>query len=116
MREPRAVRLMKFFIFAVVALSIIAAGFGEAVLHLWNWLMPAIFGLHTIDYWQALGLLGLCWILFGGQRGWMGPGVRLQRRRMRERWQQLTQEQREKIRATMRERCGFEKPASEQKA
>jgi len=46
----------------------------------------------------------------------MGPGVRLQRRRMRERWQQLTQEQREKIRATMRERCGFEKPASEQKA
>jgi hypothetical protein len=22
---------------------------------LWNWLMPAIFGLHTISFWQALG-------------------------------------------------------------
>ena len=36
---------------------------------LWNQLMPAIFGLHAINFWQALGMLVLCKILFGGFRG-----------------------------------------------
>jgi hypothetical protein len=31
---------------------------------LWNWLMPEIFGLKTISYWQALGLAILCSMLF----------------------------------------------------
>lgn len=26
---------------------------------LWNWLMPDLFGLQTIGYWQALGLMVL---------------------------------------------------------
>ena len=52
------------------------AGFGQAVHYLWNWLMPEIFGLHAISYWQAIGLLGLTWLLFGGF-GWLGgPGRR----------------------------------------
>jgi len=36
---------------------------------LWNWLMPAIFDLSTITFWQALGLLALSKILFGGFSG-----------------------------------------------
>ena len=31
---------------------------------LWNWLMPIIFGLPTITFWQALGLNLLTGILF----------------------------------------------------
>lgn len=33
---------------------------------LWNWLMPALFGLSVISFWQAAGLLVLSKILFGG--------------------------------------------------
>jgi hypothetical protein len=34
------------------------------VLCLWNWLMPQLFGLPVITFWQAVGLIGLSWILF----------------------------------------------------
>lgn len=50
-------------------LTIVIAGFGQAVLQLWNWLMPRLFGLPPLTFWQAVGLMGLCWILFGGLRG-----------------------------------------------
>jgi hypothetical protein len=39
---------------------------GLVVQWLWNWLLPDIFGLPQITFWQALGLLALCRILFGG--------------------------------------------------
>ena len=42
------------------------AFFGFIVMLLWNWLMPDIFGLKKITYWQAWGLLVLCSILFKG--------------------------------------------------
>lgn len=31
---------------------------------LWNWVMPAVFGLATINFWQSLGILILSNILF----------------------------------------------------
>ena len=34
------------------------------VMWLWNWLMPEIFGLVTITFWQALGLSLLSSFLF----------------------------------------------------
>ena len=39
---------------------------GEVVRLLWNWLLPPLFGWRQITFWQALGLLALCRILFGG--------------------------------------------------
>jgi hypothetical protein len=48
---------------------------GEVVMHLWNWLLPPLFGWRTLGFWQALGLLALCRILFGGHGG-HGPGPR----------------------------------------
>jgi hypothetical protein len=39
---------------------------GVVVLLLWNWLMPDIFNLRRLTFWEALGLLALCRILFGG--------------------------------------------------
>lgn len=47
---------------AVVAIGSILAAF--PVMLLWNWLMPAIFGLKAISFWQALGLSILCGLLF----------------------------------------------------
>src|SRR5260370_23864684 len=39
---------------------------GELVLQLWNWLLPPLFGFRQITFWQGLGILLLCRILFGG--------------------------------------------------
>jgi len=67
---------------------------------LWNWLMPALFGWHVITFWQALGILVLSKILFGGFRG--GPHCDWNwRRRMSERWEKMTPEEREKFRERM---------------
>ncbi len=95
---------------------------GEIVLHLWNWLLPPLFGWRQITFWQALGLLLLCRILFGGS-GWRGS-VRsnLRRRmeercarRMEERCANMTPEERERFRQRMRERWGFGPSAGENK-
>ncbi len=40
--------------------------FGIVVKLLWNWLMPALFGLGVITFWQAFGIVLLAKILFGG--------------------------------------------------
>jgi hypothetical protein len=42
---------------------------GLPVWLLWNWLMPSLFHLPTISFWQALGLGLLCSFLFGRQGG-----------------------------------------------
>jgi hypothetical protein len=47
---------------AVVAFVAIVSA--VPVMLLWNWLMPELFGLKLIDFWQALGLCALCGTLF----------------------------------------------------
>jgi len=91
-------------------------GFGYVVMLLWNWLMPPLFGLHAIRFWQAIGILVLSKILFGGFRGGHGGPMRW-RGRMRERFEQMTPEEREKFRQSMRDRCGsYGMPAEVPKA
>lgn len=53
---------------ALFPLAIVAGAtfFGFLVMLLWNYLMPEIFHLPEISFWQALLLLLLCRILFGG--------------------------------------------------
>lgn len=106
------VRGLMFVLLAVV----FAALLGFVVMQLWNWLLPGLFGWHTIGFWQAVGLLLLCKILFGGFRHRHGP-PRHWRRRMLERWEQMTPEEREKFRESMRGRCGgFGPPVATPKA
>src|SRR5438105_13113503 len=86
---------------------------GEIVRLLWNWLLPPLFDLRQISFWQALGLLALCRILFGGF-GLGGGSQRNSRRRirqrMRERWEHMTPEEREKFRQWLHDRCGRTPP------
>ncbi len=111
MRGNRIARVLKMIVFAVLAAAVLSF----AVMHLWNWLMPAVFGTHLINYWQALGILVLSKILFGGFRGRPGAGMQW-RRRMMERWEKMTPEEREKFRAGMRAGCGsFGQSATEPK-
>jgi hypothetical protein len=101
MRKHWFLRILKFMLFAALFLVV----FSFVVMWLWNWLTPGLFGWHVITFWQALGVLVLSKILFGGFRG--GPRRHWGwRRRMFERWEQMTPEEREKFRETMRNRCG----------
>jgi hypothetical protein len=87
-------RVLKISFFVLLAGTV----FGFAVMWLWNWLMPAIFGLHAISFWQALGLLVLSKILFGGfygRHGFKGDW----RARLIRRWEDMTPEEREKFRS-----------------
>jgi hypothetical protein len=112
MRRNRILRGLKFVLFATLALGV----FSFVVMNLWNWLMPALFGWHLIGFWQAVGILVLSKILFGGFRPRSGPGWHW-RRRMMERWEQMTPEEREKFREGMRGRWGqCRHPAPEPKA
>ena len=45
-------------------IAIVIVLLGYPVMLLWNWLMPEIFGLSEITFWQAIGLNVLCTILF----------------------------------------------------
>jgi hypothetical protein len=108
MRTHWSFKAIKIALF--VALFITLAGF--VVMQLWNWLTPALFGWHTITFWQALGILVLSKLLFGGFRGGR-PGWRSHwRNRMMERWEQMTPGEREKFREGMRRGCSSFGPAS----
>ncbi len=110
MRKNRFARALLFVPFAIL----FAAIFGYGVMRLWNWLMPELFGLHVISFWQAVGLLVLSRILFGGLHGRHGGhGHTHWRERMSERWGKMTPEEREKFRNSMRGRwSGFVPPES----
>ena len=96
------------FIAPLAILGILFFAFigGEIVRLLWNWLLPPLFGWHTITFWQGLGLLALCRILFGG---WGGHGSMRSRwrHRMEERCGSMTPEERERFRQRILERWGF---------
>src|SRR5215467_14166164 len=51
---------------ALIAIPLFLFIGGQVVMHLWNWLLPPLFGWRALTFWQALGLLALCRILFGG--------------------------------------------------
>jgi hypothetical protein len=100
MKGYRFVRALKFLLFALIAVTVVSA----VVMGLWNWLMPTLFGLRVITFWQALGVLVFSRVLFGR---FGGPGWRRHwRHRMMERWNQMTPAEREKFMAGMKGRCG----------
>ena len=64
--RSRTRRLLFIAPLAVLGLALFTCLGGEIVMLLWNWLLPPLFGWRQITFWQALALLALCRILFGG--------------------------------------------------
>ena len=89
----RGRRIAKMILVCLLIIPVI----GFIVMSLWNALMPAIFGLPALGFWQALGLLILSKILFGSFVG----GGHHHRHRMHERWAAMSDEEREKFRRAM---------------
>jgi membrane protein implicated in regulation of membrane protease activity len=103
----------------IVGLLLFLALGGFIVQWLWNTLLPPLFGLPVVTFWQALGLLALSRILFGG----VGGSHRARRSghsrirhhvadrvvdRVAARMETMTPEERARVRHAMRERFGFD--------
>lgn len=97
---------------AIVGMLLFITVGGFVVRLLWNALLPPLFGWPQVTFWQALGLLVLSRILFGGFGGHRSTRSNF-RRRVADRWDSLTPEERERFREGMRQRCGFASAAGE---
>lgn len=96
--------LQKHLVFIPLFLIMIVALLGSLVLWLWNWLMPAIFGLPELTIWQAIGLLVLCRLLvgnigFGNHHAHQHGHCKRDegKSRLREKWSSMTPQERRHI-------------------
>jgi len=94
----RKMKLLWMAPLAILAMALFVYVGGEVVMQLWNWLLPPLFGWRLLTFWQALGLLVLCRVLFGGLGG---HGPRPYRGWRRDRCRHMTPEERAKVRQAM---------------
>lgn len=74
LRSKNPAVIVGTILFIIILAALFFVVFGYVIMYLWNWLMPAIFGLTTITFWQAVGLCLLSKIFFGGFGGDKGSG------------------------------------------
>ena len=85
----------------------IAAGifvFGGVVMLLWNGILPAVLGVKTITFCQALGILVLSKILFGGFKGGCHHKFHKHAHDWHGNWRHLSPEEKEKMKAEWKDR------------
>lgn len=98
-RFRRRIGIPGFIALAILGIFV----FGVLVMSLWNALLPGLFHVPVITFWQALGLLILSKIFFGGFRGGPRPwGYN----KMRRKWDSMTPEEQERFRQQWKNRCG----------
>ena len=90
--------IIPFVIAAIVLLSAIVMG-------LWNAILPEVLGVKVITFWQALGMLVLSKILFGGFRGWFRGQGKGRWMEMQQKLASMSPEEKEKFKATWKDRC-----------
>ncbi len=74
------------------------------VMWLWNLLLPEIIGVKIITFWQAMGILVLSKILFGGFGG-KNHGKEKFRKLKEERMNGMSDEEKEKFKEMWKQRC-----------
>lgn len=85
-RFLRFLRIVGMVFLGLAFAVVFALVFGLVVKLLWNWLMPALFGLGEISYWQAFGIVILAKILFSGFGHRVGNRHEPFRSKFREHW------------------------------
>jgi hypothetical protein len=93
-----------FFLFFFPVLFFVLT---SIVMLLWNATLADVLNINTLSFWQAAGLLVLCRLLFGGfrfgggpRRGFGGPPAHL-----RDKWMNMTDEEKTKFREEWKKRC-----------
>jgi len=76
------------------------------VMWLWNCILPEIIGVKSINYWQAMGILVLSKILFGGFHGKFGKGMQdMKEKHLRHKMEGMSEEEKEKFKEVWRQKC-----------
>lgn len=104
-QNTRGMKNRRYFFLLII--PVIFSALAGVVMLLWNAILPDVFQVSTITYWQALGLLILSRILIGGFRfgGRKGPPFAGPPPHIRERWMQLSEEEKQKLKEEWRRRC-----------
>lgn len=104
--SPRRYKPLKVLFFLAAAL-VFALLLGTVVMLLWNAILPDLTGVNEIKLWQAIGLLVLSRILFGGFH-WGKHRGRWNSRKSywREKWMHMSHEEKSAFKERWRERCG----------
>ena len=105
--SPKNRRFLFVFLIPLIFLALSAA-----VMLLWNAILPDVIHAGRLNYWQALGLLALCRLLFGGfgfHRGGRNPYV-ARSREMKEKWRTMNDEEKQKFREEWKARCEHRRP------
>lgn len=109
----KAARISKW----VLVCAVFVLLFGYITMALWNWLIPSIFNLRSITFWESLGLLLLFKILFGswGRGGWgkHTNGSLHWKHRYQQKLSELSPEDRERFKARMWEKWCPQKKTSD---
>ena len=98
----KKVLLIILFVFAVIV------PLGFIVMVLWNNILATVLHVSIINFWQALGILLLSKILFGGfPGGWRRHDYRGHewRKEMLKKWKTMTPEERDQFKQQLRNRC-----------
>jgi len=82
---PRGARIALMVAAGLILVPAFFTLFGAVTMWLWNWLMPTIFKLPTIGFWQAIGLVVLSHILFKGNQFGKSGKKRWKKEKIRER-------------------------------
>jgi len=91
----------KFFFLVPI---IILFGLTGIVMWLWNLILPNVIGVHTVTYWQAMGILVLSKILFGGFGGFRKHKNHAKKRAFFNKIKNMTPEEKANFRQQWRER------------
>ncbi|HML68887.1 MAG TPA: hypothetical protein PKA81_10880 [Clostridia bacterium] len=74
-KVPNWAKYTLYTVLGIAGAFLMGLLFGNLIMWLWNWLMPKLFGLPVIGFWEGLGLFLLAKILFGfGGSGSSGDG------------------------------------------
>lgn len=98
--KPKKIMIIGFILFAIFGISFV-------VMWLWNALLPDIFGLKIITFWQAMGLLILSKIFFGGFgfRGRPNGKPGFINGRFKEKFMNLSEDEKLAFKEKWRDRC-----------
>jgi hypothetical protein len=106
----KALKIVLFVILGVLAVFV----FGWVTMSLWNWLIPALFNGPVLTFWQAMGLLLLSKIIFGfggkGGNGRWRHRSNYWKQHYYKKWESMTPEEREQLKAKMREKWCYKAP------
>jgi len=100
----------KRYLFFWVAIPAFIFALAGVVMGLWNAILPPVLAVRPLTYWQALGLLVLCRILFGGLHFRPWGGHRPGQWGWNEKWANMTEEERQQLRQRWQERCAKRAP------